>query len=123
MIIIAVIAVVLIAAIAVAVVVSNNGNNDSKDSKHSGTVLFTVSSSYTRTCSVNMYIDNELVQSTTLDPMGYTSATKNVKWNDSSERHSVTVKVVYTVSGGTSKTQTKNITVADGQRQTVTITL
>lgn len=107
-----------VVAIAAAFMINNSDN----DGKNSGEVLVTVSSMYIGSVDAKVYIDGELVQDTTIGPMSFTSANKKVFWNDSSEKHSVTVKVVYKVNGK-ENVKTQNVMVTKNQRQTTQIIL
>ncbi|MDY0236746.1 MAG: hypothetical protein RBR71_12035 [Gudongella sp.] len=116
---IVIVVVVALVTIAVAAFMINNSDNDGKNS---GEVLVTVSSMYIGSVDAMVYIDGELVQDTTIGPMSFTSANKKVSWNDSSEKHSVTVKVVYKVNGK-ENVKTQNVMVTKNQRQTTQIIL
>ena len=114
-----IVVIVAVVAIAAAAFIMNNNENSGKNS---GEVLVTVSSMYIGSVDAKVYIDGELVQDTTIGPMSYTSANKKVTWDDSSDKHSVTVKVVYKVNGK-ENVKTQNVMVTKNQRQTTQIIL
>ena len=114
--------ILVVAALGAYVFVSNGGMDNITHDKNSGTVVVSVTNTYLSTMPVKIYIDGELVQDTSLGPMTGGSGTKKVTWGGSEQYHSVSVKVVYG-SGSSEKTQSKNVTVAKGGNQVVTIML
>ena len=118
----AIITVIVVAVIAIAAAAFMINNNDDNDGKKTGEVLVTVSSMYTGSVDAKVYIDGELVQDTKIGPMSFTSANKKVTWNDSSDKHSVAIKVVYKVNGK-ENVKTQNVMVTKDQLQTTQIIL
>lgn len=95
--------------------------SDGPGEKYSGSVSITVSNMRSSTVPVKIYVDDDLVQSTQIGPMDYTSAHKDVKWSGS-EKHSVTVEVVYKVNG-IEKVREKSVILTEDRIQVVQISI
>ena len=115
--------VVLIAALIAAggIFMATQGGNDSP-TKNSGKVMVSVTNTYITSVPIQIYIDGELVQDTTASPYGNASGQKKVTWNAGQDRYNVTVKVVYK-PGSAEKTLTRNVMVAKGGTELVTISI
>lgn len=113
--------VILIAALVATGGIYFAQNNDDSHGKNSGNVLVSVTNTYITSVPVKIYIDGDLVQDTTLSPMGGGSGQKKVSWS-SGDRYTVTVKVVYK-PGSVEQTVTRQAILNDGGTQLVSISL